>query len=167
MIISAVLAVSTNDILGAENSLPWRISNDLRWFKKNTLGKPMIMGRKTYESLPGILPKRPHIILTRDTDYKVDGAIIAHTAQEALEIATETASKIGADEIAVVGGGEIYRLFLPHIQRFYLTRVHTLIEGDTAFFPLSDKEWRTDFSEFHEKSEKDEYDHTFLILNRI
>ena len=166
MIVTAVLAVSENNVLGDENSLPWRISNDLKWFKKNTLGKPMIMGRKTFESLPGLLPNRTSIILTRDIHYKVEGALIAHSPQEALDIAQKSDNVEDNPEIAIVGGGEIYRLFLPYIERFYLTRVHTEISGDTFFFDLPETEWNTEFSEFHEKSEKNEYDHTFFILGK-
>ncbi|MBL4905881.1 MAG: dihydrofolate reductase [Sneathiella sp.] len=167
MLISAVLAVSENDVLGSENTLPWRLSNDLKRFKKNTLGKPMIMGRKTFDSLPGVLPGRTTIILTRDKTYKRDGALIAHTIEEALDLAKKDAADRDVQEISIVGGGEIYRLFLSHIQRFYLTRVHTEIEGDTYFFPLPKTQWKTESSEFHEKSEKNEYDHTFFILDRI
>lgn len=166
MIISAILAVSENNVLGSENSLPWRISNDLKWFKKNTLGKPMIMGRKTFESLPGLLPNRTSIILTRDADYHVDGAVVAHSPEEALSLAKKAKNIEENPEIAIIGGGEIYRLFLPYIERFYLTRVHTEIGGDTHFFGLPESEWKTEFSDFHAKSEKNEYDHTFFILDR-
>lgn len=166
MKIIAVLAVSENDVLGSDNDLPWRLSNDLKKFKENTQGKPMIMGRKTFESLPGILPGRTHIVLTRDKNYQPEGVLIAHSVEEAVDLATQDALIKGADEIAIVGGGEIYRLFLPQIQRFHLTRVHTDIDGDTFFFPLPETEWVVNFSEFHEKSEKNQYDHTFFIMDR-
>ncbi|MEP3246990.1 MAG: dihydrofolate reductase [Sneathiella sp.] len=167
MIISAVLAVSENNVIGAENSLPWRLSNDLKWFKKNTLGKPMVMGRKTFESLPGLLPGRTSIILTRDNRFKVEGAITAHSPQEALDLAHNDAKANQQEEITIVGGAEIYKLFYPQIDRFYLTRVHTDIDGDAYFSPLDPTLWQSRFSEFHQKSEKNEYDHTFHILERI
>lgn len=166
MIVSAVLAVSENNVIGSDNSLPWRLSNDLKQFKKNTLGKPMIMGRKTFDSLPGLLPGRTSIILTRDTSYKVDGALIAHTPEEALILAKENAKVRGVDEITIVGGGEIYKQFFPLTNRFYLTRVHTEIDGDTHFFSLNEGDWKVSLEEFHEKSERDEYDHTFYVLDK-
>ncbi len=166
MIISAVLAVSENNVIGAENSLPWRLSNDLKWFKKNTLGKPMIMGRKTFQSLPGLLPGRTSIILTRDSSFKVEGALMAHSMQAAIDLARKDAEINQQKEITIVGGAEIYKLFYPLIDRFYLTRVHTEIEGDAHFFPLDPALWQSRFTEFHQKSEKNEYDHTFHILER-
>ncbi|MEH6402554.1 MAG: dihydrofolate reductase [Sneathiella sp.] len=167
MIISAVLAVSENDVIGSENALPWRLSNDLKQFKKNTLGKPMIMGRKTFESLPGLLPGRTSIILTRDKSYAIEGALIAHTPEDALKLARKDAVQRNIEEITIVGGGEIYRQFLALTDRFYLTRVHTEIEGDTHFFSLNDASWEVSSKEFHEKSDKNDYDHTFYILDKI
>lgn len=167
MKIIAVLAVSENNVIGAENDLPWRLSNDLKWFKKNTLGKPMIMGRKTFESLPGILPNRTHIILTRDTNFQKESVLVAHSPGEALSLAKKDMSQNDVQEVAIVGGGEIYKLFLPHIDRFYLTRVHTEIEGDTFFPQLDEKHWQVVFEEKHEPSEKNDFAHTFFILDRV
>lgn len=167
MKIIAVLAVSENNVIGAENDLPWRLSNDLKWFKKNTLGKPMIMGRKTFESLPGILPNRTHIILTRDRNFQKEGVLVAHSPDEALSLAKKDMSQNDVQEVAIVGGGEIYKLFLPHIDRFYLTRVHTEIEGDTFFPQLDEKHWQVVFEEKHEPSEKNDFAHTFFILDRV
>ncbi len=167
MKISAVLAVSENNVIGSESDLPWRLSNDLKWFKKNTLGKPMIMGRKTLESLPGVLPGRTSIVLTRDKAYSANGVLTAHSPQEALTLAKEDAEKNEANEIMIVGGGEIYALFGNDIDRYYLTRVHTELDGDTFFSSLARHEWKTVFSEFHEASEKNQFDHTFFILERL
>jgi len=167
MKIIAVLAVSENNVIGSENDLPWRLSNDLKWFKKNTLGKPMIMGRKTFESLPGILPNRTHIILTRDRNFSKEGVLVAHSLDEALSLAQEDMAENDIQEVAIVGGGEIYNLFLPQIERFYLTRVHTEIEGDTYFPPLDETQWETVFQEAHETSDKDDFAHTFFILDRL
>jgi len=166
MKISAILAASENNIIGAENDMPWRIPNDLKWFKQNTLNKPMIMGRKTFQSLPGLLPKRTSIILTRDPSFTAEGAIVAHDVDTALALATEDCDLRRADEIMVVGGGEIYRLFYPKIDRFYLTRVHTEIEGDTEFFDLPPQEWSKNFEQTHPSDDKNQYAHTFQILDR-
>ncbi len=165
--ISAILAVSKNGVIGSENSLPWRLSNDLKWFKKNTLNKPMIMGRKTFSSLPGILKDRTNIVLTRDTEFAVDNILAAHTPMEALTLARKDAEMRSADEIMIIGGGEIYKLFADQIDRYYITRVHTEIEGDTYFADLSADFWSTVFSEHHEASEKNEYAHSFQILEQI
>ena len=167
MKIIAVLAVSENNVIGSENDLPWRLSNDLKWFKKNTLGKPMIMGRKTFNSLPGILPNRTHIVLTRDTGFSPDNILIAHSPDQAIALARQDMQANEVQEIAIVGGGEIYKLFLPYIDRFYLTRVHTKIEGDTFFPPLDEKHWQVVFEEKHEPSDKDDFAHTFFILDRV
>jgi dihydrofolate reductase len=165
--ISAILAVSENGVIGSENALPWRLSNDLKWFKKNTLNKPMIMGRKTFSSLPGILKDRTNIILTRDTAFVAAPHLVAHTPLDALELARIDAKERSTDEVMIIGGGEIYRLFADHIDRYYLTRVHTKIEGDTYFEDLPADNWNTDFTEHHSASEKNEYPHSFQILERI
>ncbi|MBO6826598.1 MAG: dihydrofolate reductase [Sneathiella sp.] len=167
MKISAILAASENNIIGAENDMPWHIPNDLKWFKQNTLNKPMIMGRKTFQSLPGLLSKRTSIILTRDPNFAVEGAIIAHNVDQAIALATEDCDLRRADEIMIVGGGEIYRLFYPQITRFYLTRVHTNVEGDTEFFDLAPQNWTKTFEQENPADEKNQYAHTFEILDRV
>jgi len=167
MRISGILAVSENDVIGSDGDLPWRLSNDLKWFKKHTLNKPMIMGRKTFQSLPGLLPNRTSIILTRDTDFTADGALVAQSAKQALLLAKADAMANGQNEIMIIGGGEIYRLFEPEIDRFYLTRVHTDTLGDTHFFNLNPGQWQPVFTEQHPVSEKNEYRHTFYIYDRL
>jgi dihydrofolate reductase len=166
MKISAILAASENNIIGSDNDLPWRLSNDLKWFKKNTLNKPMIMGRKTFQSLPGILPGRPHIVVTRDKTFTANKAIVVQSPQSALSVAEAEASKLDTNEIMIVGGGEIYRLFLPWISRFYLTRVHAEISGDTQFFNLGADQWNVDFEEKHSADPKNQFDHSFFIFER-
>jgi len=165
MILSAIVAVAENNVIGAENDLPWRLSSDLKRFKKLTMGKPMIMGRKTFQSLPGLLPGRPHIILTRDTSYEVAGATIVHSLTEAIARAKSLALQANVDEIAVIGGTEIFRQSLPYLDRLYLTRVHAEVPGDTHFPEIDMADWSEESCEFHAKSEKDEYDHSFMVLN--
>ena len=154
-------------MIGIENNLPWRLSNDLKWFKKTTLNKPIIMGRKTFDSLPGMLPGRAHIILTRDPGFSIEGSIVTHTLDEAIAAGMSAAINAGTDEVVVIGGAEIYRLSLPRIDRIYLTRVHTDIAGDTFFPELKSCDWNEVYREFHTKTEKDMYDHSFTILERI
>jgi dihydrofolate reductase len=136
-IVSLVLAVSSNGVIGRDGGLPWHISSDLKRFKAITMGKPVIMGRKTWDSLPKKpLSGRKNIVLTRVRDFHAEGADIAHTIGEALSLAG------AVPEICVIGGGEIYRQFLPLAQRVYLTQVQVDVEGDTRFPPLADGEWR-------------------------
>lgn len=128
--ITLVVARADNGVIGDKGALPWHIPEDLKHFKKRTVGKPMVMGRKTFESLPGLLPGRRHIVVTRDRDWKAEGAEVAHDAGSAISLAGDV------PEIAVIGGAEIYRLFMPHATRIELTEVHRSPEGDTKMPPL-------------------------------
>jgi dihydrofolate reductase len=122
--ISLILARAANGVIGCEGDIPWHIPADLRRFKQITMGMPMIMGRKTFESLPGLLPGRRHIVITRNQSFDEDGAEAAHDVSQALKIAN-------APHVWVIGGAEIYRLFLPRADRIELTEVHLSPKGDT------------------------------------
>ena len=130
-----VVARADNGVIGDAGALPWHIPEDLKHFKKRTMGKPMAMGRKTFESLPGLLPGRRHIVLTRDTGWTATGADVVHSVEEAIACAGDAA------ELTVIGGAEIYRLFLPHARRIELTEVHRTPQGDTKMPPLGEG-WR-------------------------
>lgn len=119
-----IVARADNGVIGADGQLPWHLPADLRRFKQLTTGAPMIMGRKTFESLPGLLPGRRHIVLTRATDWAEDGAEVVHSVEKALTLAN-------APHVSIVGGAEIYKLFLPRADRIELTEVHLSPEGDT------------------------------------
>jgi dihydrofolate reductase len=136
------VAVADNGVIGAAGALPWHIPADLRRFKALTMGQPMVMGRKTFESLPGLLPGRRHIVLTRDKGWAEDGAEVARSVEAALQIAN-------APHIAVVGGAEIYRLFLPLAHRIELTEVHAEPDGDTCFPAFERSDWTESFREHH------------------
>ena len=129
-----VVAVAANGVIGRDGAMPWHLPNDLRHFKAMTTGKPMIMGRKTFESLPGLLPGRRHIVLTRDVAWAEDGAEVAHSPEEAIALAN-------APHIAVIGGAEIYRQFLPHADRIEWTEVAAEPEGDTRFPDFDRSAW--------------------------
>jgi dihydrofolate reductase len=130
-----VVARAENGVIGRDGKLPWHIPADLKRFKALTLGTPMIMGRKTFESLPGLLPGRRHMVLTRDPGWSADGAEVAHTPDDALALA-------GPGRHSVIGGAEIFRLMLPHATTVELTEVHVEAEGD-VFLPAFDPaEWR-------------------------
>lgn len=130
-----ILARSDNGIIGKDGGLPWRLPADLKHFKALTAGHPMIMGRRTFDSLPGLLPGRRHIVLTRDRDWQAAGAEVAHDADEALALAD-------APTVMVIGGAEIYRLFLPIADRIELTEVHYAAEGDASIAYPDPRHWR-------------------------
>ena len=137
-----VVAVADNGVIGSEGTLPWHLPADLRRFKALATGKPMIMGRKTFESLPGLLPGRRHIVLTRAAGWAEDGAERADSPQQALALAN-------APHIAVIGGAEIYRLFLPFADRIEWTEIHASPPGDTQFPAFDRSQWQEVFREAH------------------
>lgn len=131
MIVSFAVAMDENRVIGVENRLPWHIPEDLKHFKRVTSGHPVIMGRKTYESIGRLLPGRTNIILTRQNNLAIDGAVVVKSLDEAWEAA---GGAPGADEVFVIGGGEIFSLAMERVDRMHITEVHTQIRGD-AFFP--------------------------------
>jgi dihydrofolate reductase len=144
--ISLVLAMASNGIIGANGALPWRIPEDMRRFKALTLGKPCIMGRKTWDSLPKKpLPGRTNIVITRDTNFAADGAVVVHTLDEAL--ARAAAEK--PDEIMIIGGAEIYKAVLPRATRIHLTEVEGAFEGDARVEPFDPAIWKEVAREDH------------------
>ncbi|MBS3102807.1 type 3 dihydrofolate reductase [Candidatus Woesearchaeota archaeon] len=160
MIISFVAAMSKNRVIGKNNKIPWSMPADVRHMRKMIEGKPLIMGRKTHESIGRPLPDRKNIILTRDKSYKSKGCIVVHTQEEALKAAE------GAEEVIIFGGEEIYRMFLPKANRMYLTIIDAEVEGD-AFFPEYDKkEWKVVEKKEHKADEENKHDYTFITLQR-
>lgn len=141
MALFAIYARAANGVIGKDGTLPWHIPTDLKRFKALTMGRPMIMGRKTFGSFPRPLPGRRHIVLTRDRDWRAEGAEVAHTLDEALALA-------GDGEAALIGGAEMYRLMLPLCERVELTEIHADFEGDTVMSPLG-PEWREVAREEH------------------
>lgn len=129
--ISIIVALAKNHVIGKDNQIPWHIPKDLQYFKRITLGKPMIMGRKNYESIGRPLPGRKNIVLTRDKDYKAEGCTIVHTKEEAV------AATDNAEEIMIIGGGAIYQMFMDEADALYLTEIDSDVEGD-VFFPKYD-----------------------------
>lgn len=163
MIISAIVARAKNNVIGRDNDLPWRLSNDLKWFKKNTLNRHIIMGRKSFESLPKPLPNRVNIIVTRDTEYYHSGCIIKHSIDEALQYAHAA----GETEAFIIGGGHIYRQTQQLWHRLYVTEVDTIIEdGDTVFPDVDLSQFTLAHDEPHAADEKNQYNYTFRIYER-
>lgn len=140
--IALIVAVARNRVIGADNRLPWKISADLKFFKATTMGKPIIMGRKTFASLGKPLPGRTNIVVTRDPDYAAAGAVVVHDPFDALAVGAAAARSNGAGEVMVIGGAEIYAQMLPLAHRLYVTEVDLAPPGD-AFFPALDPaHWR-------------------------
>ncbi|MBT2969023.1 MAG: dihydrofolate reductase [gamma proteobacterium symbiont of Ctena orbiculata] len=160
-LISLIAAVANNGVIGVDNSLPWRLPADLKHFKALTMGKPIVMGRRTWESLPGVLPGRRHIVVSRNRDYRAEGCELVHSVDEALQLAGDAA------EIMIVGGGGLYRQMLPRADRLYLTLVEADVEGD-AYFPEIDwSQWHEVSRETHAADDRNLFAYSFVILNRI
>jgi dihydrofolate reductase len=159
-VISIIVAASANNVIGAQGDLPWRLSDDLKRFKAVTMGKPIVMGRKTWESIGRALPGRQNIVITRRQKFVADGCDVVHSVDEAMS----AAGNVG--EIMVIGGSQVYELFLPAAQRLYLTRVHADVDGD-AFFPAVDEdEWQLVSEEMYATDERNEFDCSFRDSER-
>jgi dihydrofolate reductase len=157
--LSLIVAVAANGVIGRDNQLPWRISEDLRYFKKMTIGKPVVMGRKTYQSIGKPLPGRPNIVLTRDANWTANGVHVVHALDQALARGEEMAN---GEEVMVIGGAELFNAMLPAAQRLYWTEVHRDYQGD-AFFPSPDPaSWREISREDHEGDPP----FSFVVLER-
>jgi dihydrofolate reductase len=148
-VLSLVLAMADHGVIGAKGKIPWHIPDDMRRFKAITLGKPVIMGRKTWQSLPRKpLPGRTNIVMTQDKNFEAPGVLVAHTLEEALALA----GKEQPTEVMVIGGAEIYRNALPHAHRVYLTEVHGNFDGDTIMPKFDSAQWREVAREDHATS---------------
>ena len=165
--LALVVARARNGVIGKDGALPWRLKSDMAWFKANTLGKPVIMGRKTWDSLPlKPLPGRTNIVLTRDGSFEPKNAVAFEDFSEAVQTAREQAEEDGAAEVCVIGGTALFDLALPKAKRLYLTEVEAEPEGD-AFFPAFDESaWTEVHREAHAASEKDDHPFVFRILER-
>lgn len=167
MKLAIIVAAAKNGVIGNNNQLPWHLPQDLKYFKSITLGKPVIMGRKTYESIGRPLPGRTNIVVTRSTDWRTDGVVVANSLEQALDEAGKaiTASATPVIEAMIIGGAEIYCSALPLVDRVYLTQVDIEIEGD-AFFPtLSDAEWQ--LISTTPGDEQATLAHQFLVYERV
>lgn len=163
--IAFVIAVAENRVIGKDGDLPWRLSSDLKLFRRLTMNKPIIMGRRTWESLPRRpLDGRDNIVLTRDRNFAAEGAHVVHSVEAALELGRKFAEARGVDEISVIGGAQIYESMLEHADRIYLTEVHGSPEGDTVFPPLDSAKWQEVGSEPINQTERDQYSATLKIM---
>jgi dihydrofolate reductase len=161
--LSHIVAASENNIIGVKNGLPWRLANDFKYFKNKTWGMPVIMGRNTFESLKKDLPGRINIVVTNKTDWHPQNIFITHTIDEAIEKAKESDAK----EIFIIGGGKVFKETINMVDRIYLTRVHTKVEGDTSYPEINKNEWKLISSQSHPHDEKNNYPYTFEVWEKI
>jgi dihydrofolate reductase len=160
-VLSIIAALAENRVIGRAGGLPWRLPADLRHFKALTMGKPLLMGRRTWESLPGLLPGRRHIVVSGRRDYVAPGCELAHSLEEAIALAG------AVPEVMLIGGGEIYRQGLPLADRLQLTLVHAQVDGDTFFPPLDLAAWREAAREEHLADAHNPFAYAFVTLDRL
>lgn len=162
-IIALIVAMAENGVIGRDGKLPWRIPEDMKWFRERTAGRPLIMGRKTWESFPKKpLPGRTNIVVTRNVAYQAEGAVVVPSLEAALEVARRE----NPEEIMVIGGAEIYRAALPFAHRVYLTRVHGAFAGDTKFAAFETEQWNvTEVGDFPSSAERP-VGYSFMILDK-
>lgn len=160
MRISLIAAVSSNGVIGADGGLPWHLPDDFRYFKDVTTGHPVVMGRRTWESIGKPLPGRANIVMTRHGSYAAEGARVVHSREEALAAAGEVR------ELFVIGGGDIYEQFLPIAARVHLTQVDAVVEGDTRFPVLDEEEWHLVCSDRHPADARHAYAFEFRVYDR-
>lgn len=159
---SIIVAMGRNGVIGKDNRLPWHLPADLRFFKRTTMGHPMIMGRRTYDSVGMPLPGRTNIVVTRSAEFAPAGVVVARTPDEALQLAEAR----DAEEIFIAGGSEIFRLMLPMADRMYVTRIEADFDGDTFFPDVDWRQWELVSSEEHQPDEKNRWAYSFLVYDR-
>jgi dihydrofolate reductase len=164
--IALVVAVAENGVIGRHGKLPWRLPSDLKRFRKITLGKPVIMGRKTYDSIGKPLDGRDNIVVTHRRDFDVPGVGVAASVEDAIDRGRDLADKRGVDEVMVIGGEGIFRTALAHADRIYLTLVHGTPAGDTRFDVPDARTWRETAREPMPQGSGDQYPADFIVLER-
>ena len=165
MILSVIVAMAHNRVIGLNNQMPWHLPADLAWFKKNTLNKPVIMGRKTFESIGRPLPNRHNIVISRQIE-SIDNKISNVSWVKSIDEAISLAQKQQSDEVFIIGGGNIYQQVLPLIERLYLTHIDAELQGDTYFPDYLSEQWQVIYQEDHQADEKNSYPYQFKILQR-
>ena len=159
MNLSLIVAMTKNHVIGKDNQMPWHLPADLAWFRQNTTGKPVIMGRKTFESIGRPLPKRTNIVLSRQP-FMYEGVVWKESLESAVDFVCDS------EEIMLIGGGQLFKQYLPQADRLYLTEIQTELEGDTFFPPIDWHDWSIEFEQYRPADEQNTYDCRFLILVR-
>ncbi|MFK7863535.1 MAG: dihydrofolate reductase [Pseudohongiellaceae bacterium] len=167
MKLSLICAMAENRTIGKDNSLPWHLSEDLKYFRRVTMGCPIIMGRKTWESIGRPLPGRTNIVISSNKAYCAEGASVATSLIAAIELAKDVTEKDGTDEAFVIGGAGLYQAALGLAQRFHLTRVHAAVEGDTQLSEFDESQWKEISRQEFSKSDSNPYDYSICVLERL
>lgn len=162
MTVSLIWAMDDNGLIGRDNQLPWSLPADMRWFRQHTLGKTIVMGRKTYDSIGRPLPERRNLVLTQQQGLSIEGCEVVHSLEQALQVLPDRQ----IDELMVMGGAQVYHLALPLAQRLYVTRIHAAFEGDAWFPQFNWDQWREIERTDHQPDEKNAYPYSFSIYER-
>jgi dihydrofolate reductase len=163
MLVSAIVAIAKNNVIGINNGIPWYLPADLKYFKKTTMGHHIIMGRKSFESIGRPLPNRINVIVTRDPFFIASNCLVVHAVEEALQLALDN----NETEAFIIGGGEIYKLAMPYVERLYLTEVDLEVEGAVYFPEIDFSEWNLISAEAHKADEKNKMDYVFKVWERM
>ena len=168
MTLALIVAMARNNVIGRDNAMPWHQPDDLRYFKRMTLGKPVIMGRKTFGSIGRPLPGRPNIVVTRNTSFAAEGIHVVHSLDAAIALGQRLLAELGQEdgELMLVGGAELYAQGLPLASRLYLTELHGEPEGDARFPAIDPAAWRELSREDHDAGEANTYAYSFVVLER-
>lgn len=166
-VLSLVVAVARNGVIGRDNALPWRLPKDLAYFKRITMGFPMVMGRKTFDSIGRPLPGRSNIVVTRQPGWRANGVQVAHSLPTALDMAIAQARQDGRSEVMLIGGAALFEQALPQAERLYLTQVHADVPGDTVFPDYNTAAWQEVEREDHSADDNNPYDYSFVVYNRL
>jgi dihydrofolate reductase len=165
MKIALIVAASQNNVIGLDNQLPWHLPEDLQYFKAVTMGKPILMGRKTYDSIGRPLPGRTNIVLTRDANWSAEGVVVVNDLDSATAASEKACAAAGVDELMIIGGEQIYRKFLPVAEKLYLTKVEAVVEGDAYFPAIDSDQWQQVAEKIPEKVGN--YSYRFVVLERM
>ncbi len=169
MRVSLIVAMAEDRVIGIKNSLPWKLPSDMKWFRQHTLGKPIIMGRKTFESFGGrTLPDRTNIVITHDTNYVADGIVVVHSIEQAIAEAKKAQRQPadGEDEAMIIGGASFYEQMLDKVDRMYITYVDTAVDGDAWFPQYNLDQWQKVESMDVAADEKNAFKHQFIIYDK-
>lgn len=161
MLLSIIVAAAENNVIGKKNTLLWKLSDDFKHFRETTIGYPIIMGRKTYESIGRVLPGRLNIVISKNQGLTIDNAIVVHSLEQAIKAAKDS----GANQAFIIGGGSIYKQALDMVDKIYLTLVHKKLKGDT-FFNYDKKKWKEVSKTSNKADQKNQYDFDFILLVR-
>ena len=165
MKIALIVAASQNNVIGLDNQLPWHLPEDLQYFKAVTMGKPILMGRKTYDSIGRPLPGRTNIVLTRDANWSTEGIVVVNDLDSAIAASEKACLAADIDELMIIGGEQIYRKFLPVADKLYLTKVEAVVEGDAYFPAIDSDQWQQVAEKIPEKVGN--YSYRFVVLERM